>query len=77
MEERKITLRGLLTVFGEKEDIAIYEAYDKERKFIVNIKCENARKYLSRDTLNRVVEIAEGVCSEGIKVVIKKERDYD
>lgn len=77
MEERKITLRGLLTVFGEKENIAIYEAYDKERKFIVNIECENARKYLSKDTLNRVVEIAEGVCSKGIKVVIKKERNYD
>lgn len=73
METRKITLRDLLTVIEEKENIALYKTYDEGRKFIVNIECENAKKYLSKDILDNEVETVEGVCSKDVKIVMKRE----
>ena len=71
METRKITLRDLLTVTGE--DIALYKACDEGKRFIVNIKCESAKKYLNKDILDDEVEIVEGVCSNGVKITMKRE----
>lgn len=73
METRKITLRDLLTVTGEKENIALYKACDERKRFIVNIECESAKKYLSKDILDDEVEIVEGVCSKGVKIIMKRE----
>lgn len=73
METRKITLRDLLTVTEEKENIALYKTCDKGKKFIVNIECESAKKYLSKDILDGEVGIVEGVCRNGIKIIMKKE----
>ena len=73
METRKITLSDLLTVIGEKENIALYKACDEGKRFIVNIECESAKKYLSKDILDDEVEIVEGVCSKGVKITLKRE----
>lgn len=73
METRKITLRDLLTVTGEKENIALYKACVEGKRFIVNIECESAKKYLSKDILDDEVEIVEGVCSNGVKIIMKRE----
>ena len=43
METRKITLRDLLTVTGEEENIALYKACDEGQRFIVKVICSEAR----------------------------------
>lgn len=60
METRKITLRDLLTVTGEEENIALYKACDEGKRFIVNIECESAKKYLNKDILDK-----EGIKTAG------------
>ena len=44
METRKITLSDLLTVIGEKENIALDKACDEGKRFIVTIECARAQK---------------------------------
>ncbi len=69
MKERIITLRDILRVTKEEENICLN---DEEGEFVVNIKSEKAKRYLSRIILGKEVEKVEGISGNNIKVTLKK-----
>ena len=74
MEEKKITLREVLEVMRDCEDVKLREENDD---FIVDIPSWSAKKYLSEETLEREVKGIEGDDMGVIRVKLKTGEQND